>query len=423
MLNQFQATLIGKGVTLDTPTSAPDVDDKVPSWNTDGTFAGWIEAGGGGVTDHGAALARVVAVANIAMSAWDISTGSYASKSLSAVSESTSSHGLAFSSDGTKAYVLENASDTIHQYTLSTAWDVSTGSYASKSLSVNAQEPAARDIAFSADGTKVYVVGSTTDTIYQYTLSTAWDVSTGSYATKSLSVAAQSTTPSGLAFSSDGTKAYVLEPTASDTIYQYTLSTAWDISTGSYASKSLSVASQEGNPNALAFSSDGTKAFVLGSTTDTIYQYTLSTAWDISTGSYATKSLSVNSQEATPLGLALSSDGTKAYAVGTTNNTIYQYTLSIADPSPVDGVTLATNDRVLLSAQAATSENGLYDAVDETDPSTWTRVADMAAGGAATGRMVAVTAGTTYGTTLWVCTTAAGSDVVGTNDLTFTQFV
>jgi hypothetical protein len=158
MLNQFQATLIGKGVTLDTPTSAPDVDDKVPSWNTDGTFAGWIEAGGGGVTDHGAALARVVAVANIAMSAWDISTGSYASKS----------------------------------------------------LSVNAQEPAARDIAFSADGTKVYVVGSSTDTIYQYTLSTAWDVSTGSYATKSLSVAAQSTTPSGLAFSSDGTKAYFL---------------------------------------------------------------------------------------------------------------------------------------------------------------------------------------------------------------------
>lgn len=51
---------------------------------------------------------------------------------------------------------------------------------------------------------------------------------------------------------------------------------AWDISTGSYASKSLSVAAQESVPLALAFSSDGTKAYIVGNITDTIYQYTLS---------------------------------------------------------------------------------------------------------------------------------------------------
>jgi len=371
-------------------------------------------------------LARCVSVSNvdIADGSWDVSTGSYASKSLSVASQSTNPHGLTFSSDGTKAYVLENGSDTIYQYTLSTAWDVSTGSYASKSLSVNSQETAARAIAFSSDGTKAYAVGSASDTIYQYTLSTAWDVSTGSYASKSLSVNSQSTNPSGLAFSSDGTKAYVLESGVSDTIYQYTLSTAWDVSTGSYASKSLSVNSQEGNPNAIAFSSDGTKAYAVGSTNDTIYQYTLSTAWDVSTGSYASKSLSVASQEATPLGLAFSSDGSKAYIVGSTNDTIYQYTLSNTptDPSPIDGITLADGNRVLLSGQTDASENGVYDAVTATNPATWTRVADMAATGGASGRMVAVAVGTTYSTSLWVCESASGSDVVGTNDLTFTQY-
>jgi sugar lactone lactonase YvrE len=373
-----------------------------------------------------AALARCVATSNVDMAdgSWDVSTGSYASKSLSVSTQSTTPHGVAFSSDGTKAYVLENGGDTIYQYTLSTAWDISTGSYASKSLSVTSQETAARGLAFSSDGTKAYIVGSANDTIYQYTLSTAWDVSTGSYASKSLSVSTQSTTPSGLAFSADGTKAYVLEPVTSDTIYQYTLSTAWDISTGSYASKSLSVASQEGNPNAVAFSSDGTKAYIVGSTNDTIYQYTLSTAWDISTGSYASKSLSVTSQETEPLGLAFSSDGTKAYVVGSTNDTIYQYTLSStpADPSPIDGQTLANDDRVLLSGQTDASENGVYDAVTATDPSTWTRVADMAATGGASGRMVAVRVGTTYATSLWVCEAASGADVVGTDDLTFTQY-
>ena len=101
-----------------------------------------------------------------------------------------------------------------------------------------------------------------------------WDVMDGYYPGKSLSVAAQETNPQGLAFSSDGTKAYVVGIVA-DTIYQYTLSTAWDISTGSYASKSLSIAAQDDIPLALAFSSDGTKAYVVGSTTDTIYQYHL----------------------------------------------------------------------------------------------------------------------------------------------------
>jgi hypothetical protein len=92
----------------------------------------------------------------------------------------------------------------------------------------------------------------------------------------------------------------------------------------------MSVTSQETTPQGLAFSSDGTKCYVIGSTSDTIYQYTLSTAWDISTGSYASKSMSVSSQETSPVGLSFSLDGTKCYVVGTTNDTVYQYTLDSA---------------------------------------------------------------------------------------------
>ena len=155
----------------------------------------------------------------------------------------------------------------------------------------------------------------------------AWQINTGYYSRKTRTVVAEENNPNGLAFSSDGTKAYVIG-TSNDTIYQYTLSTAWDISTGSYASKSLSVNAQEAIPHSLAFSSDGTKAYIVGPLTDRILQYTLSTAWDISTGSYASKSLSVVAEESSPNGLAFSSDGTKAYIVGNNSYTIYQYTLA-----------------------------------------------------------------------------------------------
>jgi len=260
--------------------------------------------------------------------AWEKNT-SYSYRSVSVTAQETSPRGLAFSADGTKAYVVGSTNKTVYQYTLSTAWDIATAVYASKSLSVNAQETQPEGLAFSSDGTKAYIIGSANKTIYQYTLSTAWDISTGAYATKSMSANAQETVTLDLAFSSDGTKAYVVGTTA-DTIFQYTLSTPWDISTGSYASKSMSVAAQEASPHGLFFSADGTKAYILGQINDTIYQYTLSTPWDISTGSYAGKSFSVTAQEIDPAAIAFSADGTRAYIVGGFTDTIYQYSVSTA---------------------------------------------------------------------------------------------
>ncbi len=244
--------------------------------------------------------------------------------------EETLPYGLAFSADGTKAYIVGTTSDRVYQYTLTTAWDISTGSYASKSMYVGAEETLPRSVAFSADGTKAYIVGTTSDRVYQYTLTIAWDISTGSYASKSMYVGDEETLPNGLAFSADGTKAYVVGP-ITDRVYQYTLTTAWDISTGSYASKSISVGIAGMQPYGVAFSADGTKAYIVGQvTSDRMYQYTLTTAWDISTGSYASKSMSVGDEEPLAYGVAFSADGTKAYIVGIANDTVYQYTLTVA---------------------------------------------------------------------------------------------
>jgi len=262
---------------------------------------------------------------------WDVSYASWVGSVPYVVisAQSGSPNGVHFKSDGTKMYVIDGGTDTIYQYSLSTAWNISTASYDSKSFSVTSQEATPNDLFFKDDGTKFYVVGTTNDRVYQYSMSTAWDVSTASYDSKSFSVNAQEGAPVGLAFKTDGTKFYVIGG-GNDTVFQYSMSTAWDVSTGSYDSKSFSVATQETVPNAVFFKTDGTKMYVVGQSNDTIYQYSLSTAWDVSTASYDSKSFSVTSQETTPQGLFFKDDGTDVFFVGPGNDTVWKASLSTA---------------------------------------------------------------------------------------------
>ncbi len=95
----------------------------------------------------------------------------------------------------------------------------------------------------------------------------------------SFSVAGQETTPLGLAFNTDGTKMFVVGTTGDD-VNEYTLSTGFDVSTASFVD-SFSVAGQETAPFGLAFNTDGTKMFVVGVMGDDVNEYTLTTGFDL----------------------------------------------------------------------------------------------------------------------------------------------
>jgi len=97
------------------------------------------------------------------------------------------------------------------------------------------------------------------------------------------------------------------------------------LSTASYANKSFSVSTSELSPFALRFNPNGTKMYVLGTSQDKVRQYSLSTAFDVSTASYDSIEFSVNSQESLPHAMAFKNDGSKLYIVGQTNDTVYQY--------------------------------------------------------------------------------------------------
>ena len=242
--------------------------------------------------------------------------------SFSVSSQETQPTGLAFNSNGTKMFVIGWAGDDVNEYTLSTGFDVSTASYDSN-FSVRDQETQPAGLAFNSDGTKMFVIGSSGDDVNEYTLSTGFDVSTASY-DSNFSVSSQENAPTGLAFNSNGTKMFVIG-WAGDDVNEYTLSTGFDVSTASYDSN-FSVSSQESTPTDLAFNSNGTKMFVIGSSDD-VNKYTLSTGFDVSTASYDSD-FKVESQESAPKGLAFNSDGTKMFVTGYHGDDVNEYTLS-----------------------------------------------------------------------------------------------
>ena len=164
--------------------------------------------------------------------------------------------------------------DNVDEYSISTAWDITTSSYVG-SFNVSAQEPTPVATSFKPDGTVMYVIGVGNQTVYQYTLSTAWSVSTASYASKSFSVATQETNPWGLYFTPDGTKMFIIGEIGVD-VNEYSLSTAWDVSTASYV-QNFSVSGQTSLPYGLTFGNDGSKMYVVELTNDSIYQYSTAT--------------------------------------------------------------------------------------------------------------------------------------------------
>ena len=238
-------------------------------------------------------------------------------------------YGIAFNSDGTKMYVVGLNTATVYQYNLSIPWVIASATYSGNLKDVSTQDGSPNSVHFSSDGTKMYIIGWGSPTVFQYTLSSAWDVSSATYSGKSKDVSGQDSFMNSMTLSLDGTKMYTLGNTG-NIVFQYTLSTAWDVSSATYSGKSKDVSGQDGSAYGIFFSSDGTKMYVAGSNNDRIFQYTLSTAWDVSSATYDNTSKDVSNEDSQPREISFNSDGTRMYIAGNSNDTVYQYALSTA---------------------------------------------------------------------------------------------
>lgn len=190
-------------------------------------------------------------------------------------------NGMVMSPDGTKIYAVNHngsaegfVQDAITQFNLSTPYDLTTMSARiGSSPSLNAfptfSDSSPQAAFFSPDGLNLYVSGGSSFRVFRYILTTAYEVQG---ATAHSSFASGLTSLSGLSFSQDGTKMFLVGQ--GSVIRRFTLSTAWDINTATNNNMSLPISGSQ-----IFFKTDGTSFFTFNVR---INKYILGTPWDLS---------------------------------------------------------------------------------------------------------------------------------------------
>lgn len=233
----------------------------------------------------------------------------------------TSPQDVFFSNTGSYMYVLgTTANANVHQYNLTSAWNVATAVYESNAY-IGIRDTSPVGLFFRSDGKKMYFAGNANDRVYEYDLATAWLVNTASHL-QNVSVNTQESSPTSLTFSNTGTSMYIVG-IAKDNVYQYTLSTPWNVATATFTALA-NVATQEVTPTGFTFNSTGTKAYLIGDTRDNILSYTLSEAWNVSTMAYSSN-IYIGNREGNASGLYVNDNETSIYFVGTTNDRVSEY--------------------------------------------------------------------------------------------------
>ena len=259
--------------------------------------------------------------------------------------------GITFKPDGTRMFTLGYSLNRVQMYDLSTAWDLTSAGSPTQSeyLVQNNLSSVQEDFFIDSSGTRMYVLSRNSDSIGQFTLNTAWDISDITFVQDvhlnstglSGGVAGFVTgepDPTGLTFKPDGTILYIVGYNQ-DKVHQIPLSTAWDISThGTITEFSISPAQ---TPQGIQFSLDGKEMYIIDYNWDAIIHFTLSTAWDVTTADLTEQSVAfLRVNEATPTGLYYRDDLGKCFIVGRSSdfareviaNDIYSFNKGITAP-------------------------------------------------------------------------------------------
>ena len=119
----------------------------------------------------------------------------------------------------------------------------------------------------------MYITGNQNDKIYEFNLSTGFDISTATF-NQDVYLHAIDAEPFGIEWSPDGKKLFIVG-THGNGVDLFNVSTAWDISTLTHSEFYLI----GGNPSGIHISPDGTKMFIAGDNNQLVKSFTLSNAY------------------------------------------------------------------------------------------------------------------------------------------------
>jgi DNA-binding beta-propeller fold protein YncE len=127
-------------------------------------------------------------------------------------------------------------------------------------------------------------------------------------------------------FGNNGTKMYIVGN--ADTIFEYDVLTAWDVSTAVFAARSLNVSTEDNNPFSFAFRPDGKRLFVTGQQKNNMLQYNLTEAWNVSSAVFE-KQFAIGGVVLLPRGMAFKPDGLSMYIINQSTDTLYRFNFAL----------------------------------------------------------------------------------------------
>ena len=199
----------------------------------------------------------------------------------------TNLRGIVVSDDETKILVNDVSASTnyLTRIELTTAGDLSTASVADAS-SIGS---GTKFNLFLQSPSIVWALDASADTTKKYTLNADFGNTISATGTTNVPAGVNPTSsdnPNSVTFNNDGSKMFIGDWNA-DGVQEFALSTNYDPSTATYTTNG-DVSAQTANPYAHFWGASGTKLYVHEGSAGTseLFQYTLSTAYDVSTKSY-----------------------------------------------------------------------------------------------------------------------------------------
>ena len=278
---------------------------------------------------------------------------------------SNSMSGINFNDDGTKMFLLYQGGTHgddhtyINQYNLSTPFDISTATYAGDSArcyldygdDTGSGTNRVFDLEFSSDGLKLFTVygsgsnigGADRDGIYRFDLTSAYDISTCTFANTTTDLDSadlqdgslagdrlganenakqKGNRSQGISFNDDGTKVFIshkaTDASGTGRILEYNLSTAYDVSTLTLNTNAgIQVGSGSNNYMTMTFGLDGKRIFVVDHNGFTVTQITIGSSFDLSSTSTTDGTVNLHtltsSNVSQPRGIAFSTNGLKMF--------------------------------------------------------------------------------------------------------------
>jgi len=235
------------------------------------------------------------------------------------ITEDATPTGLFFKDDGTKMFVVGQTTKTIYEYTVVIPWTPSSIVDSPVSLSLSVVTNDVDQCAFSRDGDFFYITDGVS--VYGFPLPTPWDV-TSNVSNVSF------TPPSGdnvdsVTFKREGDKMYLGDATAG-IITEYDLSTVNDVTTAIANGNTLVSGIP---PHDIFFKPTGLEFFIgdvaVGAS---LIKFHLDTAWNIQTASHFLNSVDVPSDN--NRGMAFKPDGLKMYLAERDNDVIREFSMT-----------------------------------------------------------------------------------------------